>query len=335
MEYKFNLGLYSGVFAVPDCVVDNYIKIATGDNLKILLYSLRHCGQDLSAGEISRATGVPPDNVITSLEFWKQQSLFMESAKPEQPSSVSATASTASISANFGTVPHNSLSQAEKARQLLKHDYEFSPSEITDLIKNSEKTDYLYKRAEELYGRLLKPHEQSTLAVIVEQIGMRAEVAVMLLEYCFSIGKKRTNNIKDTAQSWLELGIDSVESAESHLKQLKEYHSIESELVRLLKIKDIPDKYKPLFQKWLFEFNFPVQIIYDAYQITLEETGKLRYNYLDKILCNWNENGIRAKKKGSGVVTKETAPITAPSFDLDELDKQIMEENKKGLKYGI
>jgi len=302
MEYNFNLGIFGGVFAVPHCVVDEYIKIATGDNLKVLLYCLRHAGQELSVGEISRATGIPPDNVTTSLEFWRQRQ-------------------TTSEDVNAGAPPPVKSSPA-----LIERDYDFSPKEISDTIKSSKDVDYLFKRCEELYGRPLKHNEQKALAVIIEEYGMKPEVALMLMEYCFSIDKNTTFYIKKTAKNWIEQGINSVVSAESEIKHLKEFYSAEGELKRLLNVREIPESRKPLFKKWLFEQRHSNETIYSAYQKALEKTGKLEYTYMDKILTGLIEGTNKP------AVSNVRATMSLPSFDLDELDKQIMEEYKKQIE---
>jgi DnaD/phage-associated family protein len=295
MEFKLDLGIFNSVFAVPNSIVDEYIKLATADNLKVLLYCLRHAGKSLSAGEISRAVSVAEENVASSFDFWKQRGLFdsVERAALGEPVPVS------------------------KSPPIIERDYEFSPSEISDIIKDSNDVKYLFKCAESLHGRPLKPTEQKALAVIIEEYRMKPEIALMLMEYCFSIGKSSPSYIKKAAAAWLEQGIDSIESAEAHIKHLKCYHSEENELIRLFEVKDIPEARKPLFKKWLYEFNFSKEIIFDAYQITLEKTGKLEYTYMDRILTSWNKDGVGAKK--ISVVFKSNTE--KPSYDLEEFYK--------------
>ena len=203
MELNFNLSVWSGVFAVPSAIVDDYIKIATGDNLKVLLYSLRHSGQTLSAGEISRATGIPPDNVTTSLEFWNK--LISEApAAIATPATVSSAPSPKSKS------------------DLLDRDYDFSPKEIADTIRGSNDVAYLFKRCEALYGRPLKHNEQKALQVITEDVGMSPGVTLMLLEFCFSLGKTNPAYIKKVAKDWCSEEIDTITKAEEKIKQIND-----------------------------------------------------------------------------------------------------------------
>jgi len=333
------MGIWGGVFAVPNSLIDNYIKIATGDNLKVLLYCLRYTGQVLSVGEISRSTGIAPDNVTTSIAFWEQR------LKDE--------AFIKDINATQSTYQQPTAIKDENVKasvELLERDYDYSPKEISDIIKSNSDVDYLFKRCEELYGRLLKHNEQKALAVIIEDVGMNPEVALMLIVYCFSIGKTTTGYIKKLAKRWIEQGVDSHELADERIKRLTEYNSVEGELKRLLEIKAIPDAQKPLFEKWLYEYGFSVEIIYLAYQKTLEKTGKLQYTFMDKVLTGLKEgvsvltedgkiefaSGVKnAKNKPdnnktiAGVKPAKTRVSDTPSFNLDELDEQIMEEMKK------
>jgi len=148
----------------------------------------------------------------------------------------------------------------------------------------------------------------------------------MLMEYCFSIEKSAPAYIKKIARIWLEDGVDSIEKADERIRYLKKYDSAERELLELFEVKAIPDARRKLVEKWLFEFKFPVEVVYKAYQVALEKTGKLQYTYMDKVLSDWNINGVDSKKTKYKPLKKAEA---VTSFDLDALDRQIMEE------YGI
>ena len=218
---EINLGIFSGVFAVPNAVVDECIKIASGDNLKVLLYCLRHSGsggQAVSAGEIARASGISVDNVESSLEFWQQMmgrfSLSTESACVSVPVPASVPVS----------APSSPDSGVKKAKALLTRDCQFAPTEIADIVKSSKDIEYFFQRAEDLYGKPLTHSQRNSLSVIVEEINMSAAVALMLIEYCFSIKKSNMRYIKKVAENWIEKGIDSVPAAEQEYALANVYH---------------------------------------------------------------------------------------------------------------
>jgi DnaD/phage-associated family protein len=317
MEYRIDFGIYNGIFAVPTSIADEHIKAATGDNLKVLLYCLRHSGIGLSVGQISHATGAAPDNVTSSLEFWQQRGLF-----------------------NLHTDVFTPTAGANHAAAALGCDYEYSAGEIADVINGSKDVAYFFERCEEIYGRLLKPNEQKAFAVIIEEYGMKPAVALMLVGYCVSVGKAHTRYIKTTALNWIDEGINTVALAEAHMEKMRVYNDKETELRTMLSVHRIPDSKKPLFKKWLYDFKFTPEIIYDAYQIALEKTGKTEYTYMDKILADWNKHGISSKadrlahsqanrKKFDKPGRLGESEGESPSFDLEAFNRKVMEKYKK------
>ena len=70
MSYQINLGQWNSVFAVPSALVDRHIKLASQTQLRVILYLLRHSGENIgteslcnalsiSAEEAQNAAGMP------------------------------------------------------------------------------------------------------------------------------------------------------------------------------------------------------------------------------------------------------------------------------------
>lgn len=59
MGYKLELGAWSAVFAVPNALVDRYIKEADGDQLKVMLWLLRHNGRPYAAEDLAPRSASP------------------------------------------------------------------------------------------------------------------------------------------------------------------------------------------------------------------------------------------------------------------------------------
>ena len=58
MNYKVNWSIAEGAFAVPDCVVDDHIQLASDKAAKVILYIMRHkCVSDENTQEIAAALG--------------------------------------------------------------------------------------------------------------------------------------------------------------------------------------------------------------------------------------------------------------------------------------
>ena len=76
MDYTVHMGGFGQMFGVPNAVVDQYLKLSTPSQLKVLLYLLRHNGQQVEQSEISEALSVSDELVEEALLFWSQTDLF-------------------------------------------------------------------------------------------------------------------------------------------------------------------------------------------------------------------------------------------------------------------
>jgi len=70
MSYTVNLGCWGSIFAVPTDIVDKYIKIAGSAQLKVLLYILRHSGEEFDLQSIAGYLNMDTFDVKDCIEFW-------------------------------------------------------------------------------------------------------------------------------------------------------------------------------------------------------------------------------------------------------------------------
>ena len=63
-------------FPVPVTVADNLLKLASHDQLKVLLYLLCHAEEPLSAETVAQNCKVLPDAVEEAIAFWKDANVL-------------------------------------------------------------------------------------------------------------------------------------------------------------------------------------------------------------------------------------------------------------------
>lgn len=324
MAYRLNMGGWNNVFAVPASVVDNYIKLASGDNLKVLLFFLRHGGTMFTNEDVAQCTGISPSLVGDSIKYWEQRGLIamegVELTPKEQPES--------NIIFKKNEPVKQEVSSLKKVD--ITRNPEFKPIEIASTVRGSEAVKFLFSRCEQLYGRPLKHAEQNALMIIVEEAGMPVEVAIMLVEYCFAINKNTPAYLKATASDWVERDIITIEKAEEQIRRLKSFNAAEYELKKLFEMNVAFSKnQRELVSKWINDYAFSTDMIYEAYQRTLDGAGKLSFQYMDKILQSWRDSGFtvvsQVNESEAKRRTKEKE-TTESSFDIDDLDRIALEK---------
>ena len=322
MEYKLNLGCWGSIFAVPASVVDDYIKVSSGDNLKILLYFLRNSDKAVSLEQIANALALTENQVEDGLAFWKQRGLLAENNGELTPSEGNAHKQTAGISQ--AKPEQSSLQKIE-----INKTPQFTPKEIAATVRGNSQADLLFKYCEKMFGRPLKRNEQNTLMIILEDVCMSAEVAMVMIEYCFSAEKISPAYMRTLAVNWAELGINTIEKAEARVIELKSLQSTEAKFRKLFGMTSAFSKAQSeMLTTWVDKYCFSDEMIDAAYQITLDNTGKLSFPYMNKLLANWHDKGY-TKPEQVQKAKEESKSDKFSSFDVSQIEKLAAEKYKE------
>lgn len=333
MGFKMNLGLWSSIFAVPTRLVDENLKLADEASLKVILFLLRHSDKLFSENELMKSTGIKSESKIKeALEFWRGRQLISVVDDEISPQKCENSDYIKKINQQVdeAEVVVNSQIKSAVKKVELSRPPRYSPQEIALKIKECNRSEQVFSLAEKLYSRPLKHSEQQVLMEIIEYAELPVDVTMMLLEFCHSIGKTSFHYIHKTAISWAEEDISTIELADSRIKEIRSQTDIFAILRREMEFNStFSKKQKELILKWTNEFNFSVEMIMIAYQITLDNTGKLAFQYMNKILENWYTKGFTTPEQVENerqAMAQEKKQSTDSSFDLDDVEAKTLEK---------
>lgn len=338
MNIKINLGIWNSVFCVPSAVADDYLKIARGSDIKVLLFLLRHGGECISSEAVGDKLGLTAEQVEESVDFWRQREIIGAETSGEltpviNDSDNTPRTNTAAVSEK-GRIELNDIRPMTESlvhKINLERTPDFPPAEIARTVRGNEKADYLFRHCEILYGRPLKHNEQRTLMIILEDACLPVEAALILVDYCFSADKATPAYMRTMAAEWAESEITTIEKAERRVEELKRLDGAVGRFKKMFEISSAFSKQqKEFIGKWVNVYGFSDEMIGEAYQITLNGAGKLSFPYMNKILENWYGKGIKtreqidADKKPRSDVKGENA-----SLDIKKIEQIMLDKYKK------
>ena len=331
MYHRLELGAWRKVFAVPSCVAeDNHLKLASGAQLKVLLYMLANPDMGITGETIAAATGVEIHDVEDALLYWVNAGVLASDGNDYFPPE--RTGENAPGRAEQLPESVRPTMSTPEVRAALSKETHFPPKTIAGAVNSSDAVKYLFTTYEKLAGRPPRHAEQQTLMVLVEEIGLPCEVTMMLVEYCFKIDKATPAYMKAVARDWCDNGINDIPKAEERIKTLYSRHTSEDRLRRKFGIAGaFSAKQKQLIAEWT-DMNIPEPLIDEAYDRMITNTGKVSLPYMDKILRKWLSEGITDP---SQIPKKPVAPVggqdTAPSYNIEEIE-QLSYDLYKDLK---
>lgn len=312
MEYFLNAGVWSGIFAVPDSVVDNFIKLANEASLKVLLYILRNNGQVLSVQTISSALNISENQVEEAFVFWENANIIStnhtNTAVAEKPAAASV------------SKPQSSEKPVKQERQ----DYNISPSEIADRVESSEDIKCLFTMSEQTFARPLTHTEQRSLIWMHDYLGLSTEVILMLTAFCISADKGNIKYIETVAIDWQKREINTLDLAQSEIKRLEETQGYNRKIMKIFGMNRKPtSKQQEFIDNWK-EKNYSIELIEYAYEKTIEAIDKLNFPYINKILENWHDAGITTKEQVDNFKKSQTDEQKKEySFDVNDFKSLV------------
>lgn len=344
MKYTLDAGCWNSVMAVPACVVDEYIKLCSGDSLKLLLFLLRHGGSESYTPDVlCERLGIHSEGDLEdAAQFWIQRGLIKIDRSREYdertvlvPDGKKKTLPAEQLTlADVEVKPAVSASAVKKAGSGL--DLYYTSGDAASVIKSDKSMEYLFKEAENLYGHALKSTEVQTVLALTETYGLTAEVALILLSYCFKVGKTTRKYITSTAQDWMENGIDTLEAANQKVVLLEKQSGIEERLRREMELSGKLSKEQREFVRiWSEDWGFGVDMIMLAYDITVNRTGKSEFKYMNSILGSWHSEGVSteaqvkqrsAARKNTQHTSEKSRAGSNSSFDVEDVLAQIMDK---------
>jgi len=341
MEFIINPTVYAQMFPIPDLLVDENIKLAGALQLKVILYFLRHTamGENVSCDQIASALGKDKEDVEDAMYFWLDRGLVLKS--------------TADVEFKTKTVekvqPEPVLQEKKEPKKKSVADLPIlRPSHEQIAIRCNECADFreLFSEAQQKLGKTIGYEGQSILIMLHDSYGLPVEVILMLIEYAVSKGKTSYKYIANLGKLWSENEIDTYEAAEQYIEQQSGTDGLWREFRALTGVKNAEPttNQRRFFNAWRLEYGFDAQMIYMAYERSIENTEKMSLKYMNEILKNWYEKGIKTpidvgheqqmweeqKKKNSK--PKQSKAVqesqTNASYDIDAFMKKSI-----GIKY--
>ncbi|UZT83207.1 DnaD domain protein [Caproicibacterium sp. BJN0003] len=332
MEYKIDLGPWGGIFAVPNAVVDRYLKLAGSVQIKALLWVLRHCQEgSLDEHALADFLGISSADANDALRYWQEVGLLQNTQNNQEKKGTERSA--APIKAPV--TPSEISAQRIKPTPMLSRPQRPDPEFVAKRIEESQEIACLMQEAQQILGRLISHGDSAVLLMLHDDYGLPTDVLLMLIQYAVSIGKGNFRYIEKVAINWSDEGITTHEQAEEKLHRLCEENRawrIVEQAIGLQK-RAPSARESNLASCWVMDWKFSPQMLKLAYDRNVDRTGKYTAGYMHKILEGWHQKGIstpeQLEQKDS---QKYASKASETTHDLDEYFQNSMNEILKEVK---
>lgn len=276
---------------VSNIFIDKYMTVARGEFVKvyILLLKCTTTGEPgVTSDIIAAKLGLLESEVTNALKYWSNEGVIKLVPLDKM---------------NNFEVEFIDLSRVESTENE-------KVNLLSALEKNSNKD--MLKDIELLLNRPLSNKEIEMYLSWTQELGFSLELILYLIEYCVSKEKRTANYIESVALAWHDSGIKSIEDANEYMAKFEDKWVKIRTILEYLGIKnnEIMKPQQDMLEKWLFTYNFPIEVILKACDICAENLNKANIKYINGILANWFELGVKTLKD---IDAKESNSKTKPN----------------------
>lgn len=302
MEFLLNFKSMSSSFPIPCDVADKYIKLASGEQIKVLLLVMRDLSSIISADTIAEKLGIGKTEAEDALLFWARLGILEREVTFEEKPTKNVVIST----------------ELPTREDVIMRGME------------DEKVRLLLREAQLKFGRNLKNNESRLLVSLYDDYGMDVSVILLLLHHVAAENKATLTNIKTTAVKWLKAGVESVSDGEKVIAQEAKGKLAFSVVRRAFGIEQrMPSsKEAELSNLWVNEWGLSAEMLKAAYDACIDSKAKISFPYIAKILEKWHSAGYKtvddvknAEKSNKQKIKTDKNDFAG--FDLDAFEAKL------------
>lgn len=354
----------SQVTCVSNIFIDDFMKDANGEYVKIYLYLLRCLGREgyiFSLSEVADRLDHTERDVMKALTYWEKVGLLhLEYDSANELSGIClvdvsgyvTTIAPVTVSAPAPIATPAGAKVAEAVTFKAPERKTYTPEELDIFASQDEVQDLLFA-ASTYIGRPLSTTESESVLYWYDSLGMDIDLIEYLIESCLDNGHTSFHYMDTVALNWAEEGIKTIEDAKNSARN---HSDITFSVMKAFGISNrslIPTE-QALIDKWMSEYGFSLEIICKACEKTVLATNKPSFKYAETILASWKKSNVKtledisrlddkhiatineakaSKPAVKAVVTKSKSTNAFNNFsqrananDLDELERAILKK---------
>ncbi len=308
-KININLNYGRGVTVLPEAVLE-YVDKAKKFDIKVLLLiasSDRYRSgkyQQLIADEL----GCDASDVENSISFWNGTGVISldegtDKVKPATKNEKSA---------------ENNVPKRAKVSELPQ----YTSAELNALLQKHNNVIGLIDECQNVLGKIFTAADIKVLMGFVDYLGLDNDYILVLMHYAARNDMKSLRYIEKVAVSCIDDGFTDAKVLQEALYAREEKAQIETKIKNIfgLGARKLTSKEQKQVDTWVTAYKYDLDVIEQAYEITVAATNKPSIHYANAILEKWFAEGIKNidDVKALLAAREQEKANDGSSFDVDD-----------------
>lgn len=308
-KIHININYGTGVSVVPQYAVE-YIDKAKKFDIKVLLLiasSDRYRSgkyQELLANELDCTTS----DIENSIAFWNGTGVLSisEGAEKVKP-----------------TVKHGNNEEATVPKRAKVSELpQYTSAELNALLQKHNNVVGLIDECQNVLGKIFTAADIKVLMGFVDYFGLDNDYILVLMHYAARNDMKSLRYIEKIAVSCIDDGFTDAKVLQEALYAREEKAQIETKIKNIfgLGARKLTSKEQKQVETWISTYHYDLEVIEQAYEITVTATNKPSIHYANAILEKWFAEGIKNMDDVKALLAarEQEKSTDSSSFNVDD-----------------
>ena len=275
MNFEKNWSTLFEDINIPELFVSNHLTNANGDYVKLYLYCMfisKHNG-DISPLDLSKKLSLPLSTVEQGLKYWEENGVMTRKQK------------------NYIL---NDLKQQEIGKLYTPKLTSLPEDAVKNTSKNVQRTKIINAINSMFFQGVMSPTWYTDIDTLFAKYKFEEDVVYSLFQYCFDRQALHRKYLFTVADAWAQSGIVTMEDVDNYYSQFEKTNQMKKSIGKKLGfVRNLSEYEEAYVNKWVNDFNYPLDIIEIALKKTTSKTNP-SFDYIDKILTDWHERQLNS-----------------------------------------
>ena len=282
---------------------------ATADELRILLALA--AGVDGNTANLASECSVTAPRVTAALTYWKATGVITEKSDTG-----------ATITEEF------------EEKITLGRIIDTPSEQVAGEIRDNDLAGLITECATMMNKAALSTEEIKIISALYTQYALGEEYIITLAAYISERGRLTAVRLGTEAERLVKRGISSIDELEKYIETRQNESGAEWEFRHLIGIynRTLSKKEQEFVKKWYHDMAYGEDMVGEAYDITVLNTGKLSLPYMDKLLSHWHEAGCKTLEDCTALIEREKIAKSAETGE--KTPPKLPRTQKQTPRYG-
>ncbi len=259
---------------LPDIFFSEYLSEASGDFIKVYLYTLflSKYDKDIKINDLSKKLVLPVKTIQDAVKYWEEKCLITKK--------------------NTGYII-NSIQEIE-LHKLYKPKTALSAEQLQKSAENQKRAKAIEFINNKYFSGLMPTTWYPEIELWFKKYDFDEEVMIALFGYCFDKSALHKNYVQTVAEAWSKNHIKTFNDLDVYYEKQEKLNIIAKNISKKLRLSRALTQYEyGYIEKWVIDYSYGMDIIEIALKRTTAKANPT-FDYLDKLLTDWHERGFKS-----------------------------------------